>query len=116
MLNFVGKGSAVSPIHNLKQIPPSPRNQCAAASLQHIAQGVLWVKKQNCQLLIISSLIPKKVFFVELEGVEPSSKQGNHMLSTRLVIGGIFVHWQDRDRQPVPYPLKCRRCIEACNG
>ena len=53
---------------------------------------------------------------VELEGVEPSSKQGNHMLSTRLVIGGIFVHWQDRDRQPVPYPLKCRRCIEACNG
>ena len=24
---------------------------------------------------------------VELEGVEPSSKQGNHTLSTRLVIG-----------------------------
>ena len=53
---------------------------------------------------------------VELEGVEPSSKQGNHMLSTRLVIGEIFVHWQDRDRQPAPYPLKCRHCIEACNG
>ena len=53
---------------------------------------------------------------VELEGVEPSSKQGNHMLSTRLVIGKVFVHRQDRDRQPAPYPLECRRCIEACNG
>ena len=53
---------------------------------------------------------------VVLEGVEPSSKQGNHMLSTRLVIGKVFVHRQDRDRQPAPYPLKCRRCIEACNG
>ena len=53
---------------------------------------------------------------VELEGVEPSSKQGNNMLSTRLVIGGIFERRQDRDRQPAPYPLKCRQCIEACNG
>ena len=53
---------------------------------------------------------------VELEGVEPSSKQGNHMLSTRLVIGRVFEHRQDRDHQPAPYPLKCRRCIEACNG
>ena len=53
---------------------------------------------------------------VELEGVEPSSKQGNHMLSTRLVIGGVFERRQDRDRQPAPYPLKCRHCIEACNG
>ena len=42
---------------------------------------------------------------VELEGVEPSSKQGNHMLSTRLVIGRVFEHRQDRDRQPAPYPL-----------
>ena len=56
------------------------------------------------------------LYRVELEGVEPSSKQGNHMLSTRLVIGGIFEHRQDRDRQPAPYPLKCRHCIEACNG
>ena len=53
---------------------------------------------------------------VELEGVEPSSKQGNHMLSTRLVIGSFFERRQDRDRQPAPYPLKCRHCIEACNG
>ena len=53
---------------------------------------------------------------VELEGVEPSSKQGNNMLSTRLVIGGVFEHRQDRDCQPEPYPLKCRQCIEACIG
>ena len=53
---------------------------------------------------------------VELEGVEPSSKQGNHMLSTRLVIGRVFERRQDRDHQPAPYPLKCRHCIEACNG
>ena len=53
---------------------------------------------------------------VELEGVEPSSKQGNHTLSTRLVIGWVFEHKQDRDHQLMPYPLKCRHCIEACNG
>ena len=53
---------------------------------------------------------------VELEGVEPSSKQGNHTLSTRLVIGRVFEHKQDRDHQLMPYPLRCRHCIEACNG
>ena len=53
---------------------------------------------------------------MELEGVEPSSKQGNNMLSTRLVIGKVFERRQDRDHQPAPYPLKCHRCIEAYNG
>ena len=43
--------------------------------------------------------------FVELEGVEPSSKQGNHMLSTRLSLPSVFVHKQDQSHQPVPYPL-----------
>ena len=57
-----------------------------------------------------------RFLLVELEGVEPSSKQGNNMLSTRLVIGKIFVHKQDRDRRLAPYPLKCHRYIEACNG
>ena len=54
--------------------------------------------------------------FVELEGVEPSSKRGNNTLSTRLVIGKIFEYTQDRDNQHIPYPLKCRHCIKACNG
>ena len=53
---------------------------------------------------------------VELEGVEPSSKRGNHTLSTRLVIGEIFVHKQDRDHQLMPYPLKYRHSIEACRN
>lgn len=46
---------------------------------------------------------------VELEGVEPSSKQGNHTLSTRLFRPSVFVLWQDPDHQPQPYPLKFRR-------
>ena len=64
-------------------------------------------------LLFRGEITPLKV---ELEGVEPSSKQGNNMLSTRLVIGKVFERRQDRDRQPASYPLKCRHCIEACNG
>ena len=52
--------------------------------------------------------------YVELEGVEPSSKRGNHTLSTRLVFGGVFEHKQDRDHQLVPYPLKSHHSIKAC--
>ena len=51
---------------------------------------------------------------VELEGVEPSSKRGNHTLSTRLVFGEVFEYKQDRDHQLVPYPLKFHHSIEAC--
>ena len=43
---------------------------------------------------------------VELVGFEPTSKQGNHTLSTRLFQPSVFVHWQDLDHQPMPYPLK----------
>ena len=43
---------------------------------------------------------------VELVGFEPTSKQGNHTLSTRLFRPAVFVHWQDPDHQPMPYPLK----------
>ena len=64
-------------------------------------------------LLFRGEITPLKV---ELEGVEPSSKRGNNTLSTRLVIGGIFEYMQDRDNQHIPYPLKFRRSIEACNG
>ena len=69
------------------------------------------VKTANYQL--IDSLYCE---IVELEGVEPSSKRGNNTLSTRLVIGEIFEYAQDRDNQHIPYPLKFRRSIEACNG
>ena len=39
---------------------------------------------------------------VELEGVEPSSKQGNHTLSTRLFQPSVFVRQQDLDHQLTP--------------
>ena len=50
---------------------------------------------------------------VELVGFEPTSKQGNHTLSTRLFRPAIFVHWQDPDHQPMPYPLKFHLVSEA---
>ena len=40
--------------------------------------------------------------FVELEGVEPSSKQGNHTLSTRLFQTSVFERRQDLDHQSTP--------------
>ncbi len=42
---------------------------------------------------------------VELAGVEPASKQGNHTLSTRLFQTLVFVPQQDLDHQLRPYPL-----------
>ena len=50
---------------------------------------------------------------VELEGVEPSSKQGNHTLSTCLFQPLVFVRRQDLDHQPSPYPLKLHLPHEA---
>ena len=42
---------------------------------------------------------------VELEGVEPSSKQGNHTLSTRLFQTSVFEQQQDLDHQLMPQLL-----------
>ena len=53
---------------------------------------------------------------VELEGIEPSSKQGNHTLSTRLFRPSVFELRQDPDHQPQPYPLKFHRAHEAVHG
>ena len=50
---------------------------------------------------------------VELVGFEPTSKQGNHMLSTCLFQPSVFVLRQDLDHQSQPYPLKLHPCIEA---
>ena len=41
-------------------------------------------------------------FFVELEGIEPSSKQGHPTLSTCLFQTGVFVLQQDLDHQLQP--------------
>ena len=39
---------------------------------------------------------------VDLEGVEPSSKQGSHMLSTCLSLPSVFVHKQDQSHPLIP--------------
>ena len=38
------------------------------------------------------------IIIVDLEGVEPSSKQGSHMLSTCLSLPSVFVHKQDQSK------------------
>ena len=51
---------------------------------------------------------------MDLVGVEPTSAQGNHTLSTRLFQPSVFVCRQDLDHQPASYPLKFHLCSEAC--
>ena len=51
--------------------------------------------------------------FVEMEGIEPSSKQGSHTLSTCLFLPLVFVMQQDQDHQLHPYPLKFHQQGEA---
>ena len=50
---------------------------------------------------------------VELEGIEPSSKQRYPELSTRLFRPSVFVRHQDPDHQMTPYPLKSHHQGEA---
>ena len=57
-----------------------------------------------------------KPLWVELEGIEPSSKRGNHMLSTCLSLPSVFVRKQDQSHQLAPYPLKFRPWREAARS
>ena len=41
------------------------------------------------------------IIIVDLEGVEPSSKQGSHMLSTCLSLPSVFVHKQDQETKTI---------------
>ena len=75
-----------------------------ATAQQHRRQPATSARKQKasgCQAS--EGYKPKEV---ELEGIEPSSKQGNHTLSTRLFRPSVFVPPQDPDHQRRPYPLK----------
>ena len=47
-----------------------------------------------------SNAITLLVFFVELEGFEPSSKRGTNKLSTCLVVDLVFDPRQAQDHQP----------------
>ena len=53
-----------------------------------------------------SGSIPDHCNVVEMEGIEPSSKQGSHTPSTCLFLPSVFVMQQDQDHQLHPYPLK----------
>ena len=48
-----------------------------------------------------------------MEGIEPSSKQGSHTLSTCLFQPSVFVQQQDLDHQLLPYPLRFHPSREA---
>ena len=61
----------------------------------------------------ITICIIDNYLFVELVGFEPTSKQGNHMLSTCLFQPSVFVLRQDLDHQSQPYPLKLHPGTEA---
>lgn len=50
--------------------------------------------------------MPDRRNVVEMEGIEPSSKQGSHTLSTCLFLPWVFVMQQDQDHQLHPYPLR----------
>ena len=56
------------------------------------------------------------MWVVELEGIEPSSKQGHPVLSTRLSQTSIFEHLLDLGHRQVPYPLNLHRTCEATYG
>ena len=54
--------------------------------------------------------------WVELVGVEPTSAQGNHTLSTRLFQTLVFEQQQDLDHQPQPYSQELHHGNETLPG
>jgi len=80
-------------------LPYSPQQRNNTAANRQLPPGNK--KASGCQAS--EGYKPKEV---ELEGIEPSSKQGNHTLSTRLFRPSVFVPPQDPDHQRRPYPLK----------
>ena len=61
------------------------------------------IRTKNSKHLVMDAW---NIVGVELEGIEPSSKQGNHTLSTRLFRPSVFVLRQDPDHQLQPYLLR----------
>ncbi len=53
---------------------------------------------------------------MELEGIEPSSKQGRPVLSTRLSQPSVFECGQDLGHQSAPYPHELHPSCEAIMG
>lgn len=64
--------------------------------LQNNDRGPATLRRVPCRFLVK----------VELVGFEPTSAQGNHVLSTRLSQPLVFERRQDLGHQSSPYPLK----------
>ena len=63
-----------------------------------------------------SEIIRAFFLLVDLEGIEPSSKRGNHKLSTCLSLPKFFVQEQNQSHQFLPYPLKFHQKCEATSN
>ena len=87
-------------IYKVNKYENGKKGDCAF--IMCLKMGDLWgnlSKKKVINLLKINRLITQNV---ELEGVEPSSKQGSHMLSTCLSLPSVFVHKQDQSHPLIP--------------
>lgn len=60
-----------------------------------------------------STWVRQKDAGVDPEGIEPSSKRGNHTLSTRLSLPSFSSNAECRATLTPPYPLNFRRACEA---
>ena len=85
-------------------------NNLIPENTEHLG-GAMPLKQKKNNPLEISELFK---IVVELEGVEPSSKQGNHTLSTCLFQTAVFVRQQDLDHQLTPYPQKNSPSARGC--
>ena len=54
------------------------------------------------------------IIIVDLEGVEPSSKQGSHMLSTCLSLPSVFVHKQDQSHNFISVAERDQNYFRIC--
>ena len=100
---------------------PSPQRVQRCGILQE--RGAVGLnKKRECvnndtlPLSKLPSPRPSTGPCVELVGFEPTSKQRNHTLSTRLFRSLVFVTQQDPDHQLRPYPLNLASATRLTNA
>ena len=79
------------------------------------SKGASMNMKEKMQWTNVRCIFSFSSLWVELEGIEPSSKRGNNMFSTCLSPTWIFEWEQDRSHRFSPYPLRLHRKHEATN-
>ena len=94
-----------------RMIPKSTYPRVFWACRTKVVYVICFVRKRKARTPLLNRVV--RALSVELAGVEPASKQGNHTLSTRLFQTLVFVRRQDLDHPPTPYPLKFHLPIEA---